>query len=299
MSEAIKDWTLISFDEGRHTLRKWREDNCRRSEETVEIWEHVLSRRPAAFHDELWIVYEQVYIAALDCANMEVAQDCLSELYKKFNKSRRLLKLEAMMLEATGRYPEAVKLYDSLIKMDETNPVYYKRRIAVLMAQGKNASAIRDLCEYLKLFMNDTEAWMQLAQLHLSEADYVRSAHCVEELILTNPQNYLYHLLFAEIRYSQDGTDNLELAKAYYCEALKLNPTSIRASWGYFMCLLQLCGRSSTQKKKENCYGLKWITEHLQNLYKEQKTTHNKSFERQMKCVEKMLNSAKKVDLFS
>jgi hypothetical protein len=41
-------------------LRQWREDHVRRPEETVELWEHVLSRRPSALGDELWVVYEQV-----------------------------------------------------------------------------------------------------------------------------------------------------------------------------------------------------------------------------------------------
>ncbi len=41
-------------------LRDWRDSNVRRSEEAVELWEHVLSRHPAALDDEVWVVYEQV-----------------------------------------------------------------------------------------------------------------------------------------------------------------------------------------------------------------------------------------------
>ena len=42
------------------TLKEWRETGVRRSEEVVEIWEHVLSRSPASLSDQLWLVYEQV-----------------------------------------------------------------------------------------------------------------------------------------------------------------------------------------------------------------------------------------------
>ncbi|VDN17727.1 unnamed protein product [Gongylonema pulchrum] len=58
--EEDEDWTTVPFDEARNILRKWREEHVRRSEETVEIWEFVLSRHPRDLGDELWLVYEQV-----------------------------------------------------------------------------------------------------------------------------------------------------------------------------------------------------------------------------------------------
>lgn len=67
-------------------MRKWREGHCRRSEETVEIWEHVLSRNSGALHDELWAVMEQVVIAAFDCARHDLAIDCLQVLNAQFPK---------------------------------------------------------------------------------------------------------------------------------------------------------------------------------------------------------------------
>ncbi|ETN86152.1 hypothetical protein NECAME_06033 [Necator americanus] len=56
---AGKDWTNVSFEVGRLQLREWRETSARRSEEVVELWEHVVSRSPSSLGDELWIVYEQ------------------------------------------------------------------------------------------------------------------------------------------------------------------------------------------------------------------------------------------------
>lgn len=46
--------------EGRQALKKWRECGVRRSDEVVEIWEHVISRSPASLGDEQWAVLEQV-----------------------------------------------------------------------------------------------------------------------------------------------------------------------------------------------------------------------------------------------
>lgn len=39
---------------------------------------------------------------------------------------------------------------------------------------------------------------------------------------------------YAEIRYTQGGFENLEIAKGYYCNAIKLNPKNMRALYGLF-----------------------------------------------------------------
>ncbi|VDO60734.1 unnamed protein product [Onchocerca flexuosa] len=56
----MTDWTCVSFDEAKNTLRKWREDHARRSVETVGLWQRILSHRPRSLGDELWLVYEQI-----------------------------------------------------------------------------------------------------------------------------------------------------------------------------------------------------------------------------------------------
>ncbi|KAF6029582.1 EMC2 [Bugula neritina] len=44
----------------------------------------------------------------------------------------------------------------------------------------------------------DFEGWMELSELYLSQADYEKAAFCVEELILNNPNNHLFHQRYAE-----------------------------------------------------------------------------------------------------
>lgn len=63
---------------------------------------------------------------------------------------------------------------------------YRKRRIAILKAQGNRQEAIRELNEYLKTFISDTEAWLELSDLYLQEADHPHAAHCMEELVLSS-----------------------------------------------------------------------------------------------------------------
>lgn len=91
-----------------------------------------------------------------------------------------------MRLEALGRYDEAIYLYDKLLEADETNALFRKRKIATLLAKGERAEAIRALNDYLEVFINDTEAWLQLSELFIADGDYARAAFAFEELLLAN-----------------------------------------------------------------------------------------------------------------
>lgn len=51
--------------------------------------------------------------------------------------------------------------------------------------------------------MVDQEGWQELSNLYLLEGEYAKSAYCMEEMILHNSQNHLYHQRHAEIRYTQ------------------------------------------------------------------------------------------------
>ena len=47
--------------------------------------------------------------------------------------------------------------------------------------------------------MSDSEAWLELCDLYLYEHDYAKAAFCMEELILANPHNHLFHQRYAEV----------------------------------------------------------------------------------------------------
>lgn len=41
---------------------------------------------------------------------------------------------------------------------------------------------------------------MELCDLYLQEHDYAKASFCMEELIMSNPHNHLYHQRYAEVR---------------------------------------------------------------------------------------------------
>lgn len=117
--------------------------------------------------------------------------------------------------------------------------------------------------------MSDQEAWHELCNLYMAEGEFAKAAFCMEELLLHNPHSHLYHQRLAEIRYtmvgsissrksstkmfnwnrrslniandynylflSQGGLENIELAKTYYSQAVKLNPNNLRALYGLYL----------------------------------------------------------------
>lgn len=283
----MDDWTGLSYEEASSTLRKWREEHARRSEDVVEIWEFVLSRYSSTLKDELWVVLEQVAIAALDQARHDLAIDCIQKLHKRFPKSTRVTKLQAMRLEALGNYADADQLYERLIEADETNPVFRKRRIAIMIGKGDRQAAIRELNKYLENFVTDAEAWLQLGDLFLQEADYGRAVYCFEELLLSSPQNSTYLVKLAEIRYTMGGPENVDIARAYYEKSAALVP-SASALYGLILCYNQLLQKATGQRKKEIVLAAQNACDRLLDLYKEAEGSEEQrqpSAERQIEVV--------------
>jgi predicted Zn-dependent protease len=79
----------------------------------------------------------------------------------------------------------------------------------MLRTQNKIPDAITELANYLKIFMNDLEAWQELCDLYLKVQDYAKAAHAMEELIISHPHHHLYQQRYAEIVYTIGGSDNV------------------------------------------------------------------------------------------
>ncbi|XP_075546395.1 ER membrane protein complex subunit 2-like isoform X2 [Dermacentor variabilis] len=288
MAAGTLDLHRLSWDDARETLRQWREENDRRSEETVELWHSVIAKNIKKLGDEKWVVYEQVCIAALDCHEMALAKECLNKLDEEFPGSLRVKKLEAMQLEALEKYDEAFEQYDALLAQDEANSAVHKRRVAVLLSQQMVGEAVRELSDYLRRFMGDQEAWLQLCGLYLREQDLARAAFCLEELILCNPHNHLYYQRYAEIQYTIGNMETMELARSYFAQAVKLNPNNVRALYGLFLAASHIGShpKSSVQKKKDNQRYAAWASQQITKKYQERQCEDS-----QVKLLEGMLTT--------
>lgn len=249
----------MSWRDVRDHFRKWREDNERRSDDVIQLWEAVLDDKVTKTGNERHLILEQVILAALDTSRFDIAGKCIKELSTEFPGSMRVMKFKAMRLEAMERYPEAIEVLDAIIAKDETNAAPRKRKIAILKAKGRRVDSIKELNEYLKKFMSDQEAWQELCSLYMAEGDYVKAAFCMEEVLLHNPHSHLIHQRLAEIRYTMGGMDNIEVARTYYTQALKLNPNNLRALYGLYLCCSSIANsRALGSKRKEALKVAQW-----------------------------------------
>jgi len=219
-----------------------------------------------------------VFVAALDCGRIKLAEDCIRVLISEFPESLRIMKHKAMLLEALERYDDALDVLESIIKKDETNAAARKRKIAILKAKGQIGDAIRELCEYLKKFMSDQEAWHELCNLYLMESDYSKAAFCMEEVLLHNPYSHLIHQRLGEIRYTMGGQDNIEIAKSYYAQAIKLNGNNLRALYGLYLCCGHIASSKAQVNKRKEAQKLSaWALSKISQITNEKSRKRSKS----------------------
>ncbi|CAH8600819.1 unnamed protein product [Schistosoma guineensis] len=235
LTNKQKSHGSISKQRALDELRAIRESGLRENEKVIDLWKLSLCDHIDKLGYEKYSILEQVFIAALDMGDDDLACECLDRLLAKFRNSCRVNRLFGMYLESKGNFEDAQNVYAKLIKDDPTNTLARKRMITILIAQQKIPEAINELREYLKVFMSDFEAWNELADLYLSECDYKHAAFCMEEMILSNPSNHLYYQRYAEIKYTEGGTENLELARAYYSQACLLCPNNLRSLYGLLL----------------------------------------------------------------
>jgi len=110
---------------------------------------------------------------------------------------------------------------------------------------------------------------MELSELYILEQDYNKAAFCMEELLLHNPHNHLYHLRNGDIRYTMGGFDQLETAEQFYSQAVKLAPSNMRALFGLLLTSSQLAANAKCPqpKKKEYAKVAFWASKQISTRY--------------------------------
>ncbi|XVE62832.1 hypothetical protein DITRI_Ditri06bG0151700 [Diplodiscus trichospermus] len=226
----------------------------RRSEKVLKHGLSILNdpKQRSALGSEEWTLYEQVAVAAMDCQCLDVAKDCINVLWKKFPESKRVGRLEGMLLEAKGSWADAEKAYSSFLEENPLDQVIHKRRVAMAKAQGNVSGAIEWLNKYLEIFMADHDAWRELAALYVSLQMYKQAAFCYEELILSQPTVPLFHLAYADVLYTLSGLENLQTAKKYYASTIDLTGgKNTRALLGICLCTSAVAQLSKGRNKED------------------------------------------------
>lgn len=131
--------------------------------------------------------------------------------------------------------------------------------------------AVDDINVYLRNNQADLETWQYLANIYIENCLYSKAIYCLEELVVTYPQNYYLFILYAELLCTDAKKDNKKmlnqylLARKYAAHAVVLNPCSPHALWClYHIC--KLCGKPK-QDAENNGELLKVAVDGLKKVY--------------------------------
>ncbi|KAI8338595.1 hypothetical protein BC941DRAFT_374061 [Chlamydoabsidia padenii] len=256
----------FDYKEALEELKTYRLTNERRSENVAALGASLIrGNYTSKLGDEVWPLYEQICIAALDVDDQELANVCIDHLQKRFGESSlRFRRLLGMRHEAAGRLDEAQATYDSILQEDETNMLASKRQIALLKARNKDQEVVEALTKYLDTYYDDFEAWLELCDVYLNQYMYDQAAFCCEELILLQPTNHIIYLKYAEILYT---LKQYSLALKHYCKVLELCSDHVRALYGLHLCASKLLKDNDVQHAG-NLHAL--AVERLLDVYQKQ-----------------------------
>jgi len=248
-------------------LKQLRQSKQRKSDLVLKYGESLLENHAGSLGSEVWDVYEQVTLGALDCGKTNLALSYINKLNKQFPQSLRVQRLKGMLLEAEGRWKEADIIYRQMLELDPTDAMVMKRQIAIQKGMGNLEAACTMLDTYLTVFMADTEAWLELTQLRTTLGQYAQAAAGCEELILAYPMSHAHHTRYAELLYTMGGAENFKLARKYFAHSLELNSASnARALWGLSATTLAQATVKGGKSSKED--GLtEWAEEKILQMY--------------------------------
>ncbi|CAD7698419.1 unnamed protein product [Ostreobium quekettii] len=237
----------------RRYLRIVREQRTRESE-SVAKWGAVLLRkyRRVLPEEELWLVQEQVAMAALDCHALSVAATCMKAISRQFPDSVRAKRLKGMYMEATGNLDRADGIYDEILATDPCNEMILKRKATCKKTKGDIPGAIQALKHYVDIYMLDRDAWEELAGLYIKQHLFKQAAFCFEELIMLAPNSLTYNLRYADVLYTIGQQANWKSALSYYSRAVELSGGGcVRALFGVCCCLSNLDPKGQEEDEDE------------------------------------------------
>lgn len=193
-----------------------------------------------------WRLLERITISALELDDKKTAAICIKKLTEKFTKnSNRVRILRGMFYETKNEIKKANDEYNFILdtKNDPNHMMAHKRRIALQISSNNKIQAIKLLCEYLKLYGSDYEAWKELIILYGDIHNYELCKFSLEELITIQHNNYVLFQLYAEQLYNLGGKENLRLALKYFSQSLLLSSDkNTRSLYGIILTVNALKG---------------------------------------------------------
>jgi len=260
IEQSISKWNKHSFEDYKDWLFKQIKSN---TESTIFLKNHIenfMSKFKSRIGMEENFLYKKLFFIHLELKEYKQSLDILLKLLKDFGREKKLLRMygeESEIDPKGGDIP--MRQYKSMMINDQNDTESIKKYIYFmkLSIDLNNKQTINDYIElwnlYLDAYMNDPDAYNELAQIYLMVNEYDKAVFCLEELLLHNPNDYKVLNKIGDIYCSKNNAADAKVAIKYYSRSVLINPTP-RAFFG-----IQNCCSLIIQKEKkldENCQKL-------------------------------------------
>ncbi|KAG5288383.1 tetratricopeptide repeat domain-containing protein [Histoplasma capsulatum G186AR] len=209
---------------------------------------------------ELWLTYEQLFLACVRTGDDDSARQCLERLSKRFGPANeRIMALKGVYEEALAKdrdaFEEILTGYEKVLKENPVNVPILKRRIGLLRSMSRPVDAISALVDFLDVFPTDAEAWCELADLYQAQGMSMQAIFCLEEALLVAPNAWNLHARLGEVEYiSSTSSDNQEMTVRLladsvrrFCRSIELCDDYLRGYYGLKLSTSRLLDKLSTK----------------------------------------------------
>ena len=238
IEESILKWNKRSFADYKDFVFSLITSN---KETTIFIKSHIVNFMKK-FGSQIGIeenfLYKKLFFIHLELKNYKEAMNILVKLLKEFGRDKKLLRMygeESEIDPKGGDIP--MRQYKSMMINDQNDNESIKKYIYFMKISVdlNNKQTINDYIElwnfYLDVYMNDPDAYNELAQIYLMANEYDKAIFCLEELLLHSPDDYKIMNKLGDIYCSKNNSADAKIAIKYYSQSVLINPTP-RAFFG-------------------------------------------------------------------
>ena len=271
VAQSISYWSSKSFEE----YKEWLEKKIKLNNSSpIFLYQHLknfTNNYRSTLGITCYFFLEKLFYLCLELKFYPEAKKLLDQMFREFGNEKKIIRMIAEKNEISpdGDINLSFEKYKQLILFNQEDKTSIKRYILFLKfntTQDNMNEYIELWNEYLKIYMDDPEAWNELGNCYCDICNYEKAAYCFEELLLHNPFNYMTMLKIADIKTSLGGVESCKSALNFYCQAYMIQKTP-RALWGMANCLSTIF---KTEKKlDEKMQSLvKIVKRELPELYK-------------------------------
>jgi len=238
IEESILKWNKRSFADYKDFVFNLITSN---KETTIFIKSHIenfMKKFGSQIGIEENFLYKKLFFIHLELKNYKEAMNILVKLLKEFGRDKKLLRMygeESEIDPKGGDIP--MRQYKSMMINDQNDNESIKKYIYFMKISVdlNNKQTINDYIElwnfYLDVYMNDPDAYNELAQIYLMANEYDKAIYCLEELLLHSPDDYKIMNKLGDIYCSKNNSADAKIAIKYYSQSVLINPTP-RAYFG-------------------------------------------------------------------